>query len=567
MFKQQHPFRVVFVFFFIILVFFIFSLRLVLIQFFRSEYLADLANKQHDSLIKLEPKRGIIFDRKLRPLAFNETVYSLSASPRDMSDGDKAKVFDNLSALEAFDPDLIKERLNRDKKFVWLARKLPTATYKKIKEMKLKGLLFIKEAKRYYPNGYLGSHVIGFAGLDNIGLEGLELYYNKHLQGEAGWTRILKDARKKELLLESDTIPPRDGFDLVLTIDETIQYITERALDKAMKKNNAKGATIIVLQPKTGEVLALANRPTFDLSKMFQSSTASRTNRALAYVYEPGSVFKIIAAAAALEEGIFNEKDQIYCEQGEYRVANHILHDHRPHGKLTFQEVFELSSNIGVAKIAQKLGPERVYQYARKFRIGVKTGVNLPGETNGLLKTPSRWSKTTIGAIPIGHEVTTTPMQMICAMATIANDGVFMKPYVVKRIKDQDDLDIETFSPQVVDRVVTEKTAKRVKAILQGVVDGGTGIRAKIRGLSVAGKTGTSQKVIDGVYSHSKFFSSFAGFAPVEDPKLAVIVVFDEAHPSYFGGTVAAPVFKEIVQDSLKYFDSTEDVDLPTAEQ
>lgn len=551
--------RFSFVFIFLILCLIGFSVKLILIQFFRSTYLAEKAERQHNYGVRLEPIRGTIYDRKLRPLALNISVYSLFANPRRMTEENKARAIDVLSTSFNLDKDFLEARLSRNKYFVWLARKLPSDVADKIKEMKIRGLGFRRESKRYYPNQYLGAHVIGFAGMENKGLEGLELYFDEYLRGKYGWSRILRDAKHTELMIEKDTIPPRHGFSLILTLDETIQFIAERALDKAFKKHDADGASIIVMDPKTGEILALANRPTYDLSKFSESNVASRTNRAIAYVYEPGSVFKIVAASAAIEEEVFEEGDKIYCERGQYRVGNHILHDHHPLGTLTFTEVIEQSSNIGTTKIAQKLGPENFYKYAKRFRFGMKTNIDLLGEVAGLLKPPAQWSKTSIGAIPIGHEVTVTPLQLVSAISAIANDGVYMRPFVVKYIKDNHDELIKSFEPQVVDRVISEDTAQRITAILTGVVERGTGRRAKIKGVNVAGKTGTAQKVINGEYSHNKFYATFIGFAPAEDPRVAVVVTFDEPHPSHYGGTVAAPVFKEVVTDTLRYLEAGAD--------
>ncbi len=553
---RKYSLRFIFVFSSLIVFLIVFAVKLVLIQVFQFSYLSSLADKQHKQLITIEPIRGSIYDRNLRPMAFNVAVYSLFANPKAMTDSDKQQATDILSSVLGIDSSLIQERLNKKKYFVWIKRKLSKDIVDKIKGAKIKGLGFRKESKRYYPNGNLAAHIIGFAGTDNKGLEGLELFYNRELEGKQGHMQILRDARQRELMLGGAFSPPKNGFHLVLTIDETIQYIAEKALDKAYKKYNAKSGSIIVVDIETGEILALANRPTYDLSLAASSRLGERTNRAVSYVYEPGSVFKIVTAAAALEEEKFIESDIIFCENGQYRVGNHILHDHRPHGRLTFQEVFEVSSNIGVTKIAQALGPRMIYKYARRFRFGILTGINLKGEVKGLLKPPSQWSKTSIGAIPIGHEVTVTPLQLVYAMASIANNGIYMKPYVVKYIKDDKGQIIKSFEPQVVDRVISRDTAQRVTKILIGVVDRGTAPRAQIKGVKVAGKTGTAQKVVDGKYSHKAFYASFMGFAPADAPRLAIIVVFDDPSPSYFGGTVAAPVFKEVMENALKYLGS-----------
>ena len=556
--NQKHDLRFSLVTLVLLSCLFVFSVKLFLIQVFNSTHLTGLAQKQHNYFVELEPVRGTIYDRNLRPLAFNVPVYSLFANPRLMSEEDKTKAMEQLVPLLDLQPAFLQERLGRDKYFVWLKRKLSADIAGQIKKMKIKGVGFRRESKRYYPNGSLAAHIIGFAGTDNRGLEGLELSYNKYLKGREGEMQVLRDARQRQLQMGESFLPPRDGFHLVLTIDETIQYIAERALHKAYEKHDAKAASIIVMDVETGEILALANQPTYDLDHAAQSNIENRTNRAISFVYEPGSVFKIITAAAALEEDIFIEEDKIYCEDGKYRIANHILTDHRPHGALTFRDVFGLSSNIGVAKIAQKIGPDNVYKYGRRFRFGVPTGIDLKGEVSGWLKDPSQWSKTTIGAIPIGYEITVTPLQLVCAISSIANEGVYMRPFVVKYVKDNHGQHIKSFEPQIVDRAVSSDTARRVKEILKGVVETGTGKRAQIKGVEVAGKTGTARKVIDGKYVRGKYYASFMGFAPADHPRLAIVVVFDQPHPSYFGGTVSAPVFQEVMSNALKYLKISE---------
>jgi cell division protein FtsI/penicillin-binding protein 2 len=555
---RKYPLRFCGIFLFLILSLLFFASRLLFTQFFSGDYFAKLAERQHNYSVTLEPVRGTIYDRRLRQQAINIAVYSAFANPRTMSKGDKEKAVQALSSLFSLDKESLRERLSRKKYFTWLVRKVTLEEMQKVKAMKIHGLDFIKESKRYYPNKSLAAQLIGFAGMDNEGLDGLEMAYNRILKGKEGWALILRDARQNELMLEKGYVPPQDGFNLVLTIDETIQYIVERALDNAFTKNNALSATVVVMNPKTGEILALANRPTYNLEDFATSQPEQRTNRAVAYVYEPGSVFKIVAASAALEEDVFKETDKIFCENGEYRVGNHILHDHGSHGSLTFQQVIEQSSNIGTTKVAQKVGATTFYKYAKRFHFGRKTGIDLLGEVNGVLPPPAQWSKTSIGAIPIGHEVLVTPLQLVAAISAIANDGVYMKPFVVKAIKDNNNQVIRSFEPQVVERVISPQTAARLQVILTGVVEEGTGKKAIIPGVKVAGKTGTAQKVISGQYSHSKFFASFIGFAPVDDPKVAVVVSFDEPHPSYFGGTVAAPVFQEIVSNTLKYLQATE---------
>ncbi|MEW5895132.1 MAG: penicillin-binding protein 2 [Candidatus Omnitrophota bacterium] len=558
MFIRRHSGRFIFVFLLIIGSFLYFLFHLLAIQFFRSDFLSRKAEQQHNHTVRIEPQRGIIYDRNSRPLALNLTVYSLYLNPRQMSSEAKSRALKDLPPLLGLKPSFLKERMGRNKYFVWIKRKLEFETMQAVKELNIPGLGFLKETRRHYPNNELASHLLGFVGVDNNGLEGLELQFDRYLKGHEGWARILRDARQRDLLMDTGFIPAKDGFDLVLTIDETIQFMAEQVLDEAFKKHHAESATIILMNPKTGEILALANRPTYNLNDVFGSDVSSRTNRGIAHTYEPGSVFKIVAASAALEEEIFSENDIIFCENGSYKVGNHILHDHHGQGNLTFAGVIEQSSNIGTTKIAQRMGAETFYQYAKRFRFGELTGIDLRGEVGGSLKDPSRWSKTTIGAMPIGHEVAVTPLQMLGAISAIANDGVYMKPFVVKYIKDNHDELIKVFEPEALDRIMSPSTARRVSSILTGAVECGTGKRAQIKGVLVAGKTGTAQKIVNGKYSHNKYFASFIGFAPADDPVIAGVVMFDEPHPAYYGGTVAAPVFQEVVMNALKYLKASE---------
>jgi cell division protein FtsI (penicillin-binding protein 3) len=533
----------------------VFSLgRLFFIQFFRSSYLADLAKKQHNLFIELEPRRGAIYDTRLKIQAVNISVDSIYAAPNEIPDKDKETYIRALMPILHVEYDYLKDRLYRKKSFIWLARKVSLAQSEDIKSLNLKGIGFIKESKRCYPNGYLASQVIGFSGLDNVGLEGLELYYDQYLRGEPGWALYLRDAHQKKLGLWEKMVMPKDGYDVVLTIDEMIQYIAERELDKAFRKYHAKGASIIVMDPHTGAILALANRPTFDPNEREQINRDEIRNRALCDLFEPGSVFKVVTAAAALEEKKVSEENKFFCENGAYRVANHILHDHRPHGWLTFREVIEQSSNIGVAKVAQLLGNDTVYRYIRLFGFGSKLEVDLPGEINGVIREPRFWSKLSIATIPMGQEVGVTALQLVSAISVIANGGHLMKPYIVREVRDKYGEIIKSYDPVIVHEVISLDTAERLRKILTGVTEEGTGKLANIEGINVAGKTGTAQKLEpNGTYSHSKYVASFIGFVPAERPVIAIAVVVDEPRPIYYGGVVAAPVFKNAASDILKY--------------
>lgn len=543
------------------MVFFIFLLlcvgRLLFIQFFRSSYLTSIANKQHNQIVELEPRRGTIYDSNLKAQAFNMSMDSLYAVPNAIKD--KESVINKLNSILGLKHSYLEDRLNRKKSFIWLARKIAPDQAAAIKKLNIKGLDFLKETKRIYPNSYLASHIIGFSGMDNVGLEGVERTYDRYLKGVPGWAVFLRDARQKKLDIWEKMVVPVDGEDIVLTIDEVIQYIAERELDKAFRDFNAKGASIVVMDPHTGRILAIANRPTYDLNDHSQVSKDAMRNRAICDLLEPGSVFKIVTASAALEEKKITEEDVIFCENGSYKVGGRILHDHRPHGLLTFRQVIEESSNIGTVKVAQRLGQDKLYQYVRAFGFGSKLGIDISGEISGIINPPRLWSKTSITAIPMGHEVGVTALQLASAISVIANGGQLMKPYIIDSVRDNQGRLIKQNKPVLIHKVISLDTAMRIKKILTGVIEEGTGKLAKVTGFSAAGKTGTAQKIEPGGgYSHSKYVASFIGFAPAEDPMLTIVVIVDEPHPYYFGGVVAAPVFQKVARDAIRYIKGNE---------
>ncbi len=547
----------------VFLVFFIFLLfcigRLLFIQFFRSSYLTSIAKKQHNQFVELESRRGAIYDCNLKAQAFNLSMDSLYATPNTIKDSYKESIVEKLSPILGGDRAYIRDRLYRKKSFIWLARKLTPDKAEAIKALKIKGLGFMKETKRIYPNGYLASHVIGFSGMDNMGLEGIERDFDKYLKGSAGWAIFLRDARQKKLDIWEKMVLPVDGLDLVLTVDEVIQYIAERELDKAFKTFHAKGASIIVMDPHTGRILAMASRPSYDLNDHSSVNKDSMRNRSICDLFEPGSVFKIVTASAALEEKKVTEEDKFFCENGAYQVGGRILHDHRSHGILTFRQVIEESSNIGTVKVAMILGADIVYQYLKAFGFGSKLGIDLSGEISGMIKPPRSWSKTSITAIPIGQEVGVTALQLASAISVIANGGQLMKPYIIDSVRNKDGRIIKQNKPVLIRKVISVDTAMRIKKILTGAVEEGTGKLAKVSGFSAAGKTGTAQKLEpNGTYSHTKFVASFIGFAPAEDPILAIVVTVDEPHPYYFGGVVAAPVFQKVAGDAIRYIKGNE---------
>jgi len=559
---KTHKYRSVYSFLFFLIALSGLFFRLVLVQVVRHDEYKELARQQHDVVIDLPPDRGFIYDRCMKPLTSNLPVLSLYASPRKILDKKDAAV--KLSKILDLDPENLERTLRKDKGFVWIKRHLDPAQASKIKELDVKHLGLVKESRRVYANGCLASPLIGFTDIDNNGLEGLELYYDEYLRGSSGSRYTKRDAVSREIVsLDDKHIPVKDGHDLVLTIDQVVQHTTEKYLFEACEKYNAPGGMAVVMIPGTGEILAMANYPSADPNNRAINKAASWRNKVVTDFFEPGSVFKIVTASAALEEDEFSLKDRIYCENGAYRFGRRVLHDHRPHGWLSFPEVIQKSSNIGTTKIAQTLGEERLYEYIRSFGFGQVTNVDLPGEVPGILRPLDKWSKIDITSLPMGQGIGVSALQLACSINVVANKGVLMKPYIVKYIRHESGYVLKEFGPVVVRQVVSAQTADAVKEILTGAVENGTGKRAKIDGIRVAGKTGTAQKVDpNGTYSHSRFVASFIGFLPADKPVVSIVVVIDEPQPVHYGGSVSAPVFKNIAKDLQGYFDLRMDEDM-----
>ena len=523
------------------------------IQVLNNRNYIKLADSQHHLTLILNPQRGLIYDRNQKVLALSLKVPSVYAVPRAIVN--KEEVAGLLSSVLGLDYNNVLAKLNRDKSFIWIKRRVSAQEAENIKALKLFGVDLTKESKRYYPNNELAAHILGFAGIDEKGLEGLELKYNSYLKGQPGKRSLLRDAKQRMLpAFEYEYIPAVNGYNLVLTIDEVMQHIAEDVLDRHLEKNNALAASVVVMNPQNGEIYAFVSRPGYDLNNFAKANADKRRNRIISDYFEPGSTFKVITASAALEENIVSTDEVFFCENGAYRISRHILHDHKPHGNLTFVEVIEKSSNIGVLKIAQKMGEKILYEYVKKFGFGQRTGIDLPGETPGFLRPLENWSKLSISAIPIGHEIGVSAIQMARALSAVVNGGYLVKPHIVREIIDNNNEIIESFKNEGNLSVISEKTSGTMREILKGVVENGTGRRAKIKGYEVGGKTGTAQKIdSSGRYSHKKYISSFIGFTPVEDPQFVIAVVFDEPRPFYYGGLVSAPVFKEIAEKTLKY--------------
>ena len=538
-----------------LLVLFLFlGVRLLFVQLGAARPLSKLASNQYKTFTCLLPKRGVIYDRNLRELAVSINLNSVFLDPLMVEDKDFASR--ELSEILKIDRGQIIKKLDKGDRFVWLARKVKPEAERAIRNLNIKGVGFIKEPQRVYPNGMLASHLIGFVGLDDNGLEGVELAFDKFLKGTVGWRYSIRDAKKREVPgYEYREIPPADGNDVILTIDNLVQAIAERELESAFEEYNAKGGSIIVMDPYTGDILALANRPTYDPNKIHEYPVEARRNRAICDFFEPGSSFKRVTASAVLAEGVVKPEDEFFCENGEFKWSRHTYHDHKPHGWLAFKDVIKYSSNIGTMKSAIKLEEKRLYRYIKRFGFGKKTGIELPGEVEGIIRHPREWSKLSLCSISMGQELTVNALQLACAISTLANGGYYVKPRIVSRVQDKAGGVIEKFEPKKMHRVIPEKTASELRKILRGVVEDGTGKRAEVDGYFPAGKTGTAQKIEpDGTYSHRKFTSSFIGFLPFDKPRFVLVVIMDEPRPAYYGGTVCAPVFQKVAGELMRYY-------------
>ena len=556
MFSQISKTRFLIINLAIIAIFPLIAYQIVRLTVQNHDFLVEFANRQHNLVVEMAPERGAIVDRNLKGFATNLQVPSIYAIPRLISEKDRAALIPILSKALGLEKSFLKERLGRDKAFVWLKRRTFVAEANAVRKLKNPNLGIVNEPKRFYPHGDLLANVIGFCNIDSVGTEGLELLHNQKLAGRMGYRYTKRDARGREMVaLEEKLVPPVNGARLILTIDQYIQYVTEQALDQAFRQNHAQSALAIVMNPKTGEILAMASRPTFDPNRIGASDVSHRRNRPITDIFEPGSVFKIVTATAALNEGKVSLQDTFNCENGQWRVrSSRIIHDVHPYGRLTFPEVLIKSSNIGTVKIAMRLGKETLYSYIRKFGFGDKTGVDFPGEVSGILRPTDQWSGFSMASIPYGQEVAATALQMIRAISVIANGGYLVKPYLLKEIQNAEGVTLTKNEPQVSEAFLKPEVVQTMNEILKRVISEGTGEKAKIEGIKVAGKTGTAQKLNPGGgYSHNHFIGSFIGYAPADNPMLAMIISIDDPRPYYYGGTVAAPVFKNVMEQSLIY--------------
>lgn len=538
---------------FFLALFLVISGRAFQLQVLQGEKLMRLGQRQHLKEWIVLPKRGALLDRAGEPLALSLESQSVYVRPHRIQD--PQKLGQSLAEILNLRMADVKQKLDSDRSFVWVKRQVSGAEAEKIQALNADGIGMFYEPNRHYPQGQLAGQLIGFVGRDSEGLEGLELKYNDFIRGETGSSVTERDALGRRVLVqgvERLRVPP--GSDIHLTLDTAIQHIAEKELEAAVLKYRAKAGVAIVVEPFTGEVLALANFPSFDPNNYNKQTAEQRRNRAVTDSFEPGSTFKTILAAAALEEGAVGKDDIFYCEMGKYAYAGRIIHDTHPHGWLPFSKILQVSSNIGFTKVAEKLKRDRYFKYIDKFGFGRPTGIDVPGEVPGLLRKPESWSAIDLATHAFGQGISTTPMQMVMAYAAIANGGILMRPYVSRRVvSPQGEVLLEN-QPHVVRRVISEKTAKLLASMLRDVTnEGGTGVMANVDGFEVAGKTGTAQKADPhGGYSAKKRVASFVGFVPAQDPRLVALVLIDEPEVNVYGGVVAAPVFRNIAQGSLR---------------
>lgn len=540
-----------------------FSFRLVYLQMVKHDEYAELAAEKHGDKQTIYAERGAILDANGEVLAHNVPGETITADATHVNDVPRlatvlAKTLD-LSAAE------ITEKLNGGRRYIVLKRQvaqsIAVALRATLRTENLRGVYFERDSARIYPNGSMLCHAIGFTDFDHKGIQGVEASMEQYLHGEDGYRFIERNRAGQELVLyRGAERGPRDGYSVHLTVDLNLQNIVENEIDAAMEEFKPQKATIILMRPETGEILAMANRPHFDLNLRADAKPEQMKNRAIIDMMEPGSTFKIVTAAAALNEKKVQPDSYIFCENGLWNYGGRALHDHHGYGSMTVQDILIKSSNIGAAKLALSVGEQKFYQYIRSFGFGERTGIELPGEIPGVIRPPQSWSKISITRIPMGHEVGVTPLQMTVAMAAIANGGKLVTPRIVKSVTTSDGGTISTFTPTVLRQVISPETASQIGMALRGVVsERGTAASAAVPGFTICGKTGTAQKVSPhGGYEHGKYVVSFSGYMPAERPEFVALVVLDDAKTKAelnYGGTVAAPIFSRIAEKAARYLD------------
>ena len=541
----------------------VFSFRLIYLQMIKHDEYAGLAAEKHVYKQSIYAERGAIVDRNNEVLAHNIPGETIVADATHVNDVDKlAPLLAEHLKLPAAD---LREKLSGTRRYIVVKRQVPqpeaVALREKLRAQSLRGIYFERDATRIYPNGSMLCHVIGFTDFDHKGIQGVEASMEQYLHGQDGYRYIEHNRAGQEIVLyRGQERAPRDGYKVQLTVDLNLQHIVENEIDAAVREFRPEKATIILMRPHTGEILAMANRPHFDLNERSEAKPEQMKNRAIIDMMEPGSTFKIVTAAAALNEKKVRPDTYIHCENGVWNYGGRPLHDHHGYGSMSVQDIMIKSSNIGVAKLAISLGEGKFYEYIRRFGFGERTGVELPGEINGIVRAPQSWSKISITRIPMGHEVAVTPLQMTAAMAVIANGGKLVTPRIVRSITTAEGETVSEFTPSVVRQVISPQTAKQISEALQGVVsEKGTAKSAAVAGFTVAGKTGTAQKVDPkGGYTPGKYVVSFSGYMPAENPAIVGLVVLDDAKTGSelnYGGTVAAPIFSRIAEKAARYLD------------
>lgn len=531
-------------------------IRLGQVQLARHDHYVAKAKSQQERTLALNPVRGSILDAQGRVLAESVAAESIYADPQVITD--RKAVAKKLASVKALGMTAreIEAKLRGDNSFAWVARQLPLEVTAEIRKLQIPGIYFMEAHRRSYPRAMLAANVIGYTGVDGNGLGGIEHSFESQVSGTPGKVTLLKDARKGVYLVGAEGANrPRDGHHVVLTIDSVIQFIAERALKNAVDKYRAAGGSVIVMDPNSGDILAMASYPTFDPNRFREFAPVSWKNRNVQDFYEPGSTFKIVTASAGLEERIVTPSQFLDCGNGEITIANITIHEHDGHryDLLSFEDVIVNSSNVGTARVGLALGQSRFYSWIKRFGFGERTGIPLPGESSGLLRASDRWTVVSPASISIGQEIGVTPLQIIRAVNSVATGGLLVEPRIIKRVVDSDGVVVSEPVKHAPRRVMSEKTAALLNEILKNVVTRGTGSNAALAEHAVAGKTGTAQKAGRGGYSADRFVGSFAGYVPADRPKLSILVVIDEPRGEHYGGTVAAPAFREIAEASLRY--------------
>lgn len=527
--------------------------RLMYLQFYRSNWLSENAVDQRVRDIPVEAKRGTIFDRNGRELGVSISTESVYAIPAEIVDVEETAA--KLAAILALDRDKLAVKLKKRQAFTWVKRKVDTEVAKAVHRLNLPGIGLTQESQRYYPNDNLASHVLGFTGIDSQGLDGVELTFDSYLKGRSGSIVVEYDARGQEIPYASHQfVKPVEGHNIYLTIDSVIQQIIERELEKVMQDTKAQAATIIAMDPRTGEILALANRPDYNPNHFADFAPKLWRNIAVSNAYEPGSTFKILTTTAALGEKVVSLNERFF-DPGFVEVQGRTIHcwKNGGHGSQTFQEVVENSCNVGFVNVGLRLGVDPFYKYFNAFGLGKPTNVDLPGEAKGIVIEKSQVKPINIATMSMGQSIAVTPLQLVTAVAAVANDGQRLRPQILREVKGKEGEIIRSFAPDIINQVVDAATAQEVKNVLESVVENGTGKNAYIEGFRIAGKTGTAQKVGAGGYMPGKYVASFVGFAPVDKPQIVMVVIIDEPVGLYYGGQIAAPVFTNIMNDVLQY--------------